>query len=393
MLDIKTLNKAIEQLASEKDLDAKQIFEAVEASLASAYKKEYNKKAEVVRCALDSKSGDTKFVQVKTVVDESSIRFPEENEEGEVAEVEKNNKEKQILEEGEFLLPMYNEDRHILLEEAKKIKPETFVGDEIIFDLEDPGSDFGRIAAQTAKQVILQKIREIEKESVKKEFESKIGTLVTGLVQRIERGNVYVDLGKTSGVMFFSEAIPGEHYRIGERLKFYLLSVGEPGKGGNLLLSRAHSDFVSKLFQLEVPEINDGIVEIKGIVREPGSRTKIAVFSNTDGVDPVGACVGQRGARVMVVNNELGSERIDIIEWSEDPEKYIISALSPAQVISIEEGAGRTVVVLVPDDQLSLAIGRGGQNVRLAAKLTGWKIDVRSETNPEAKEAKQDDEE
>jgi N utilization substance protein A len=246
--------------------------------------------------------------------------------------------------------------------------------------------DFGRIAAQTAKQVILQKLREIEKSVIRTEFENKVGQLVTGTVQRIERGNVFVDLGKASGVMFFSESIPGEHYRIGERLKFYLLSVQDSGKGPQLILSRSHPKFVSKLFELEVPEIADGIVQIKGIVREAGSRTKIAVASNAEGVDPVGACVGQRGARVMAVNNEVGNEKIDIIEWSDDPEKYIANSLSPALVASVELKNKREALVLVPEDQLSLAIGKGGQNVRLAAKLTGYKIDVRSQSNPDVKQ-------
>jgi N utilization substance protein A len=269
-----------------------------------------------------------------------------------------------------------------LLKDAKKIKKDAIVGDEIFFDLESPSSDFGRIAAQTAKQVILQKLREIEKSAIKSEFENKSGNLVNGIVQRVERGNVFVDLGKASGVMFFSESIPGEHYRIGERLKFYLLSVQEGGRGPQLILSRSHPKFVSKLFELEVPEIADGIVEVKGIVREPGSRTKIAVASTAEGVDPVGACVGQRGARVMAVNSEIGNEKIDIIEWSDDVSSYVANSLSPATATSTELKDRHEALVLVPEDQLSLAIGKGGQNVRLAAKLTGWKIDVRSQSNP-----------
>lgn len=379
MLDIKNLHKAIEQLASEKDLPARLIFEAVEAALASAYKKEYEKRGEIIRCVLNDKDGTAQFYQIKTVVDQSTVRFPEPEVEGEdVAPTPVS-----VDESGEPLLPLYNEDRHILLEDAQRIKKDTFVGDEILFELEAPSSDFGRIAAQTAKQVVLQKLREIEKDSVKHEFEGRVGNLVTGLVQRVERGTVFVDLGKTAGVMPFSESIPGEHYRTGERLKFYLLSVQEGGKSPNLVLSRSHPQFVAKLFELEVPEINDGVIEIKGIVREAGSRTKIAVASFTEGVDPVGACVGQRGARVMAVNNELGNERIDIIEWSDDPEAFVAAALSPAEVASVELVSQREALVLVPEDQLSLAIGRGGQNVRLAAKLTGWKIDVRSESSPD----------
>jgi N utilization substance protein A len=387
MFDIKALNKAIEQLASEKDLEVSQVLEAVEAALASAYKKEYEKKGEVVRCHLDSKKGELKFYQVKTVVDETTARFEEPEEGGEEKPKNKGAKSEPVkaeIVEGETLLPLYNSERHLLIEDAKKIKSDAVVGDEIFFDLESPSSDFGRIAAQTAKQVVLQKLREIEKLAVKSEFENKTGSLVTGTVQRIERGNVFVDLGKASGVMFFSESIPGEHYRIGERLKFYLLSVQEGGRGPQLMLSRSHPKFVSKLFELEVPEIADGIVQVKGIVREPGSRTKIAVASTAEGVDPVGACVGQRGARVMAVNNEIGNEKIDIIDWSDDPARFVSNSLSPATVTSTEIKDRHEALVLVPEDQLSLAIGKGGQNVRLAAKLAGYKIDVRSQSNPNA---------
>ena len=391
MFDIKALNRAIEQLASEKDLDVAQVLEAVEAALASAYKKEFEKKGEVIRCHLDSKKGELRFFQVKTVVDDTTVRFEEPSEE--VSE-ENQKKDKQAdnehysvksseSDDGEALLPLYNPERHLLLDEAKKIKKDAVVGEELFFDLEAPSADFGRIAAQTAKQVILQKLREIEKSAVKSEFENKSGGLVNGVVQRMEHGNVFVDLGKASGVMFFSEAIPGEHYRIGERLKFYLLSVQEGGRGPQLVLSRSHPKFVSELFKLEVPEISDGIVQVKGIVREPGSRTKIAVASTVEGVDPVGACVGQRGARVMAVNSEIGNEKIDIIEYSDDEAAYVGNSLSPATASSTEIKGHHEAIVLVPEDQLSLAIGKGGQNVRLAAKLTGFKIDVRSQSNPE----------
>lgn len=378
MFDVKNLNKAIEQLAAEKDLDPGQVFEAVEAALASAYKKEYNKRGEVVRCTLDPKKGTTDFVQIRTVVDDSTVRFPVEGEEEEGVQVAP-----EVVEEEGDVLPLYTPERHILLEEARAIKPDAELGEELIFPLEAPTSDFGRIAAQTAKQVVLQKIREIEKDSIKREFHDKVGNLVTGLVQRIERGNVFVDLGKASGIMFYSETIPGEHYRIGERLRFLLLQVQEGGRGPNLLLSRSHPRFVAKLFELEVPEVADGVVEIKGIVREPGSRTKIAVSATDDGVDPIGACVGQRGARVMAVNSELGNEKIDIIEWSEDPAKFVAAALSPAVPTAVEIVGQREAKVLVPEDQLSLAIGKGGQNVRLAHKLTHFNIDVRSQANPE----------
>ena len=379
MFDIKTINKAIEQLAAEKELDTTQIVEAIEAALASAYKKEYNKRGEVVRCALNMKDGSTKFIQIKTVVDDTTVRFKEEGaEEGvEPARPEVND------ENAEPLLPLYTPERHILLEEARAIKADAQVGDELEFDLEQPTSEFGRIAAQTAKQVVLQKLREIEKDAMRKEFESKIGGLVSGVVQRVERGNGFVDLGKASGIMFYTESIPGERYRIGERLKFFLLSVQDNMRGPNLVLSRSHPRFVLKLFELEVPEVADGTVQVKGVVREAGSRTKIAVYSDNESVDPVGTCVGQRGARVLAVNSEIGSEKIDIIEWSEYMEKFVAASLSPATVTQVELTGQREARVLVPEDQISLAIGRGGQNVRLAAKLTHFRIDVRSQSNPD----------
>ena len=203
------------------------------------------------------------------------------------------------------------------------------------------------------------------------------------MVQRFERGHVYIDLGRTVGVMFANESVPGEHYRPGERLRFLVLAVQEDTRLPGIILSRSHPRFVTKLFEMEVPELAEGTCEVKAIAREPGSRTKIAVASKVQGIDPVGACVGQRGTRVMAVNNELGQEKIDIIEWAEDPEKFISNALSPAKVKAVEALERREARVYLPDDQLSLAIGKGGQNVRLAAKLTGWKIDVRSQTRPE----------
>jgi len=396
MFDAKTLNKAIEQLASEKDIDAEQVREAVEAALASAYKKEFDRKGEIIRSKLDTKSGGVRFYQVKTVVDETMVRLPEEGEDesadenqgGEAKKPDSTDSKKEekstgTEDDGEEKLPLYNESRHIFLDEAKKIKKDVALEDELEFDLPDPPEEFGRIAAQTAKQVILQRMREIEKNIIKGEFEDMVGELVTGMVQRIEKGNVFVDLGKASGIMFYSEAIPGEHYRVGERLRFYLLGVQDAGRAPMLSLSRTHPKFISKLFELEVPEIADDIIEIKGVVREPGHRTKIAVGTEVEGVDPVGACVGQRGARVMAVNNELFNERIDIIEWSEDVSEYIAASLSPAQVSSVELTDEQNALVLVPEDQLSLAIGKGGQNVRLAARLTGWRIDVRSQSKPD----------
>lgn len=383
-IDMKALSAAIEQIAGEKGIPAERVLGAVETAIAAAYKKEYRKRSEVIRANFDLKTGDIKFWQVKTVVDPNEVRIVEEEEEAE-SDKEKGKEKKRVEEKEEeegSVLPRYNEDRHIFLEEAKKTKKDAVVGEDLEFPLE-AHEDFGRIAAQTAKQVILQSIREAERASIQQEFAGKEGEIVSGIVQRFERGNVYVDLGRAVGIMFHNESIMGEHYRIGQRMRFYVLAVQDDPRRPGIVLSRAHPKFVIKLFELEIPEMADGVVGIKQIAREPGSRTKVAVYSTQEGVDPVGSAVGQRGMRVMAVTNELGNEKIDIIEWSEDPEAYIANSLSPAKVKLVEILPRREAKVLVAEDQLSLAIGKGGQNVRLAAKLTGWKIDVRSQSNPD----------
>lgn len=376
MFDLKNLKRAIDQIAEEKSISSEKILEAVESAIAAAYRKEYGKKGEAIKAKLDLKTGDLNFWQLKTVVDANSVRLKEEGEEEKIIEKK----------DDEEILPLYNPDRHIFIEEAKKIKSGISVGDEMEFSLPEQ-NEFGRIASQAAKQVILQKIREIERDSIQKEYQGKEGEIVSGVVQRMERGNVYVDLGRATGILFYNEGIPGEHYRIGERLRFYLLAVQEETRVPGLILSRSHPKFVEKLFELEVPEIHDGLVEVKAIAREAGSRTKIAAVSKTEGIDPVGSLVGQRGTRVMAVINELGNEKIDIIEWSENPEKFVGSALSPAKAKSVEILPRREAMVFVAEDQLSLAIGKGGQNVRLAARLTGWKIDVRSQARPDEVQA------
>ena len=384
MFDLKSLNWAIKQIADEKGLEEEKVLEAVESAIAAAYKKEYCRKGEIVKAKLDTKSGDLKFWKVKTVVDETMVRIVEELTEDQQLTTDNKKeltKEEELSEEDK--LPRYNPDKHLWLAEAREIKKDAELGEEIIFSLEEH-RDFGRIAAQTAKQVILQRIREAERDSVKKEFQNKEGEIISGVIQRVERGNVYVDIGRAVGIMFFGEAIPGEFYKIGERLRFYVLAVQEEeGRKPGIILSRAHPDFVKKLFELEVPEIAEGTVEIKVITREAGARTKIAVAAKEESIDPIGACVGQRGTRVMAVMNELMNEKIDIIEWHEDPAKFIAASLSPAKVKDVEILPRREAKVFVPEDQLSLAIGKEGQNARLAARLTGWKIDIRSQSRPD----------
>ena len=370
-MDLKILVQTVNQMAQEKGIDAAKILEAIEDSFAAAYKKEYGEKGMVVRAKLNIKTGDLKFSQIKQIVDETTVRM-DAGDDGidEIPDGEK--------------LPRYSPDRHVLVEDAKKdpydIKNPK-VGDEIEIAL-PLHTDFGRIAAQTAKQVIIQKLREIERESITNEYKDKEGQIVSGVVQRFERGNVYIDLGRATAIMPYNESIPGEHYRVGERLRFYVSSVALDLKTPGIILSRAHPKFVSKLFEMEVPEIAEKTVEVKGIAREPGSRTKIAVYSNIDSIDPVGSCVGQRGTRVMAVTNELGQEKLDIIEWSEKPEEFIANSLSPTEVKSVKVIGNHEALVLVADNELSLAIGKGGQNVRLAARLTGWRIDVRSQSRP-----------
>ncbi len=371
-MDIKGFTSAISQIASEKEIPQEKVVEIIEQAIATAYKKEYREKGEVVKAKVDGKSGSADFWLVKTVVDETTAVFVDESEEEEEGE-SKNQEEDEEIEEGKV---RYNPKRHITLEEAKKVKKDAKVGDEIETKLESK-QDFGRIAAQTAKQVILQKIKETERELIFNEYKDKEDEVLSGIVQRVEGRNILMDIGKILGIMHKEEQIPGEMYRAGQRYKVYVMSVEDTPKGPSVVLSRAFPKLVSKLFELEVPEIAAGTVEIKSIAREAGSRTKIAVYSEEEGIDPVGTAVGQRGTRVGAIISELGGEKVDIIEYLESPEDFIKNALSPAKISEVEAKEGRAIVT-VPEDQLSLAIGKEGQNVRLAAKLTGWRIDVKA---------------
>ncbi len=378
---------AVMQIADEKGISRDRVLEVVEAALAAAYKKDYGKKGQVIRAKFDEVKKSASFFLVKEVVDETTREFVEEDEENAEADASAQKPEAREAEDTdraeEDRLPRYNPERDMLLDEAKKLKKSHKVGDVIELPLESH-DEFGRVAAQTAKQVIIQRIREAERQSMFEEYKEKEGQVVNGQVQRVEGRNVFVDLGKSIGILFPSEQIEGENYRVGQHLKVYLVRVESDTKGPGLLLSRTHPEMVKHLFSLEVPEIFTGTVEIKAIAREAGSRTKIAVFSAEEGVDPIGSCVGQKGTRVQAVIDELGGEKIDIIQWNENSEKFISAALSPAKVLKVElfDEEKRTLVT-VPQDQLSLAIGKRGQNVRLAAKLTGWKIDVTSEGAPE----------
>jgi len=379
------MNSVLGELEEEKGIPKAKVIEAIEAALATAYKKEYAKKGQVIRARLDMNVGATEFEQVKEVVDETTVRM----EEGEEEEVDERAPAKKVPApeldaEGNPVseLPRYNPEQHILLSDAKFIKRDAKVGDELVFPLEAK-DDYGRIAAQTAKQVIIQKIREAEKVSVVAEYGAKQGDIISGTVQRMERGNLYIDLGRATGILPYDEQIPGERYRQGERIRALLYQVEESPRGIYLRMSRAHPDFLKKLFELEVPEVAHTTVIFKAIAREAGSRSKVAVASTDPHVDPVGSLVGQRGVRVSTVTSELGGEKIDIIEWNEDTKAFIEEALSPARILEVKlDEEQHQAVVKVADDQQSLAIGRGGQNVRLAAKLTGWRLDIQSVGGP-----------
>ena len=375
MLDLKTFKSALEQLEAERKIPKEKILDAIEAAMAAAYKKDYGKRGQIIRAKFDLETGKTEFFQIKIVVDESIAKL--ENIDGKEKDLSAVNWAK----DDERV--HFNGEHHILLEDAKKIKKGVELNDEIIFPLETK-EDYGRIAAQTAKQVIIQKIREAERTSIIDEYGTKEGEIVAGIVQKMERGNAYVDFSRATGILPAEEQIPGEYLERGARVRTYLYSVEDTPRGINLRLSRTHPKFIEKLFAQEAPEIKDGVVEIKSIAREPGSRSKIAVHSSDEHIDPVGSCVGQKGTRVNTVTNELGGEKIDIIPWSADPKIFVTNALSPAKVLSIDiDEAERKAIVEVSEDQLSLAIGKGGQNVRLAAKLTGWRIDIKGDKKEE----------
>ena len=380
MIDLKVINSVIEQMEQERGIPKEKMLEAIEMALATAYKKEYGKRGQIIKSKVDLASGKMEFAQIKTVVDKDSVVIREEKEDKDAEErfkrTRKIEEEKiELNEKGEKIV-YYNPEHHIFISDAKKIKKDAKVGDELVFPLEEK-SDYGRIAAQTAKQVIVQKIRETEKVSVFNEYGEKEGAIVTGIVQRLERGNLFVDMGRATAILPFEEQIPGEKFEPGERIRGYLYRVEETPKGIFLRLSRSHPKFLEELFRAESPELGTGVIEIKSIAREAGSRSKIAVASKDEHIDPVGSLVGQRGVRVSTVMSELGGEKIDIIEWSADPKKFIEESLSPARILSVTvDETEKKAEVEVAADQQSLAIGKGGQNVRLAAKLTGWKIDI-----------------
>lgn len=393
MKDLRAFNAAISQIAEEKGIARETILEAIEMAIAAAYKKDYGERGQIVRAKLELNSGDLKLWQVKLVMDETMIKSEEEIEEerrlatesGETLHEEEVPTQRGVEAEEEPRKVRFNPEKHIMLEEARALNPDIQVGEEMTFPLETR-EEFGRVAAQTAKQVIVQRLREAERDAVYKEFESKTGELASGVVQRLEGPYVFVDVGKTVAIMLPKDQVSRDRYRIGDRVRVFVLGIETGPKGPQVYVSRSHPKLISKLFELEVPEIAAGSVEIKAIAREPGERSKIAVASLEEGVDPIGSCVGQRGTRVNAVIQELGGEKIDIIEWKEEPAEFVAASLAPAKVLDVKLEATHAVAT-VAEDQLSLAIGKEGQNVRLAAKLTNWRIDIKGKESGEIEES------
>ncbi len=370
MFDLQGVKNAIKILASDKKIPEESIIEAIKSALASAYRKDFGNKQQNLEVDINFDTGEMQIRDVKTVVSdeiyEKYLQEQKDKEEGKKIEKEKTEDEVR-----------FNPKTMIALSEAKKENPDIKEGDQLIRKLEIPG-DFGRVAAQTAKQVIIQKIREAERHQIYLQFKEKEGQLITGMVQRIERNAVLIDIDRNTAILPKTEQIPTERYNIGERMKFYIKEVNLAPKGPEIILSRKDPEMIKQLFISEVPEISSGIVEIKSIAREAGSRTKIAVSANDENIDPIGACIGQRGSRIQTIIAELGGfEKIDVVEYSDDPAKYVLNALSPAQVNRVEVSLDdKHAKAFVSENQLSLAIGRNGQNVRLAANLTGYKIDI-----------------
>lgn len=381
------ISSAIKSLCEEKNLDYKSVIEAVEMALAAAYRKDYGEKNQNIRVRFDPESGKSKVFDVKTVVDNlpaeeeaemlKNLYNPEEvNKEKYKEERSFEKREEVVNEEVDGVEKKFNPKTDMQIKEAMIFKHDAAIGDELVLDLPIPES-YGRMAAQTAKQVIIQKLREMERDMVFSEFKDKEHEVVSGIVQRREGRLVFVDLGKTIGLLPAEEQIYSERYNPNDRYKFFIKEVREGHKGPEVILSRRSEEILKKVFYLEIPEISNGLVEIKAVAREAGSRSKVAIWTDEENVDPVGSCVGQRGSRVQTIISELGGEKIDIIEYSEDPIKFISNALSPAKSLSIElDEEEHKASVKVASDKLSLAIGKSGQNVRLAARLTGWKIDI-----------------
>jgi len=374
--------QAIKQICDEKNIKPESVIETIEAALAAAYRKDFGVKNQNIKVEFNPENGEFRVFDIKTVVSDDLVeRYEKEKKEREElikAGISEKKKEEKIEKEGEEELK-FNPKLHLGLSEAKKIKADAKIGEILKTELEVPGA-FGRMAAQTAKQVITQKLREAERDTLYKEFKEKEGEILPGIVQRWEGKLVLIDLGRVTALLPPEEQIEKERYNPGTRMKFYLKEVTMTTKGPQIIVSRSHPEILRKLFTFEIPEVASGTVKIQAIAREAGSRSKVAVYAEDPSIDPIGSCIGQRGTRIQTIINELGGEKVDIVEWDEDPTKLVTNALSPAKISAIElNQEEKSAFVTVKPDQLSLAIGRGGQNVRLAVKLTGWKINIKEE--------------
>lgn len=374
--------QAIKQICEEKNIKPESVIETIEAALAAAYRKDFGTKNQNIKVEFNPESGDFRVFDVKTVVaDELAAKYEEEKKEREerIKEglpEEKKEREERIEESEEEEELKFNPKLNLSLTEAKTLKADAKLDEVIKTELEVPGA-FGRMAAQTAKQVIIQKLREAERDTLYNEFKGREGEILQGVVQRAEGKMVLIDLGHVAALLPPEEQIEKEKYTPGSRMKFYLREVTMTTKGPQIIVSRAHPEILRKLFTFEIPEVANGVVQIKAIAREAGSRSKVAVSTEDENIDPIGSCIGQRGTRIQTIINELNGEKIDVVQWSDNVKDFIINALSPAKISNIETNEEeKSAFVEVKEDQLSLAIGRGGQNVRLAAKLTGWKINI-----------------
>lgn len=379
------ITKAIQHLCDEKGLPYDSVMEAIEFALAAAYRKDFGNKQQNIKVKFDPDTAGMKVWDVKTVVEDMAEDVLEAAQTELIARREKARAEDRELTEEELAdLPRFNPKLEIMKTPAKEIKKGAKIGDILEIGLEIP-SEFGRMAAQTAKQVIIQKLREAERNIVFEDFKTQEGQIIIGTLQRVESRKVLIDLGKITGILPSEQQVGRDIYRPGARMKFLVLSVEMSPRGPQIVLSRSSIEFVKEIFKQEIPEINDGVIEIKGIARDPGFRSKVAVATNDESIDPVGSCIGQRGGRINTIIEELGGEKIDIISFSEDAETYVAKALSPAKVVGVKlNEAEKSAEVFVKPEQFSLAIGRGGQNVRLAAELTGWHIKVKEEGGTQA---------
>ena len=389
------VTKAIQVICDEKGLEYDAVMEAIQSALASAYRKDFGNRQQNIQVSFDPETGGMKVWDEKEVAEDVEEEVLEKAQEELATRREEAQKEgRELSEEDVEDLVRFNPKNQIMISEAKEHKKSAKVGDILKINLEVPG-EFGRMAAQTAKQVVIQRLREAERNSVYDDLKEQAGELIHGVVQRRDRtGVIIIDLGKATGLLPSSEQIRSEQYRPGIRLRFYILSVEMGKRGLEIVLTRSSDKIVEKIFSEEIPEIAAGSVEIKGIAREAGNRSKVSVYTDDDTIDPIGSCIGQRGSRINTVIDELGGEKIDIIQYDEEPGEYIKNALSPAKIDSVElDEKTKEATVHVVADQFSLAIGRGGQNVRLAAELSGWKINVVQEGDEEKVVSSEDDEE